>query len=56
MRTKHVKLPAVKSRIWLEREGWSYSPSKSKREVVHQRDGFWLVQTQPRRPTAGVRV
>ena len=43
MRRGYPNLPAVKSQFWLGRMEWNYSPSKSKREVVHQRDEFWLM-------------
>jgi len=38
------KLPSVKYRLWLEQEGESYSPSKSKQVFVPpgQRDECWL--------------
>ena len=42
IRIEYHKLPTVKSRLRLEQGRQSYSPSKPKRELVHQRDEFWL--------------
>jgi hypothetical protein len=38
----YLELSTVESNFWLESEGWSRSPPKSKREVAPQRDECWL--------------
>ena len=38
--SKYAKLPAVKSGSWPGSEGTSYSPQKSKLEVVHECDDY----------------